>query len=147
MRKALVAVGIGLLLGVCFIAFNTAVARADDCMSASDTETWGVWPYEQYVTDHTYFCWGWQDGKKAITYRTDSVTAHGNNTGGLCDATGTKHWLIGENAFYRDWTVEGDFFCPTDIPYVNLHPSDKFNVWVNATGTYCGPSTKIGPDC
>lgn len=148
MRKILVAVAIGLTLGLIIITFNVAVAKADDCMSASDTHSWGIWPYEQFVSDHTYFCWGWKNGSKQITYRTDNVTGSGNVGGGLCSLNPpTQSWIIGKNNFYREWTVEGDFTCPTDIPYVNIYPHDKFDIWINADGTYCGPDTEIGKEC
>lgn len=152
MKRILVAIMIGVLLSVGIIMFNSAVANSAInvvCKSHSMTHQWGFWPATQYVTDHTNWCYGLKPvvGQpntytKVITSISHTVTQSVPQVGGLCNTKGTRHWnLTGtlNDTFYIKWEDEGDFLCPTNIPYINITRADKMIIWVNASGKYCGP--------
>jgi hypothetical protein len=143
MKRVLVAIAIGLLLSVIGLTINSVVANAAtdvQCKSASDTHSWGFWPAEQFVTDHTYWCYGIDSsGVRVITSKTTTVTESVNSFGSICEGTGTSHWQIASGTNYREWTDEGNFKCSTNIPGYFIYPQDKMTIWVDAEGQYCGP--------
>ena len=144
MRKILVAVGIGLVLSALFITFNVVMAHSAtnvNCKTASDTHNFGsFWPGDQYVTDHTNWCYGINSNNvRVITSISHTVTGHGDQVGGLCEFTGQKHWQIASGTNYREWQDEATFKCETNIPNVYVYRTDDMQLWVDAEGQYCGP--------
>jgi hypothetical protein len=144
MKKAAKAILIGLLLSGIGLTINSTIARSAtnvNCKSASDTHNFGsFYPGDQYVTDHTYWCWGINSNNvRVITYRTDSVTAAGDQVGGLCDPGPPQNYLVGSGTNYREWTDEVVFKCATNIVGVFVTRDDKMTIWVDAEGQYCGP--------
>ena len=79
---------------------------------------WGTWPYEQRVTDTTYWCAVFANH---ITYRTSTTTASGT----LCGVSWRAGALIGGGigrgfTFFTNRASAG-FSCQTVIPWITLH--------------------------
>jgi hypothetical protein len=136
MRKALVAVAIGLGLSALFITVNVVQARADTCVNRSKSYSWGTWPYDQQVIDHTYVCYKATTG--VITYRATNVDA--NST--LCDVTSTYTYRIagGTGNYYVEWIDGAHFTCPTNLPGIFVHRDDSMGVEFALTGTLPNPT-------
>ncbi|MGH3008084.1 MAG: hypothetical protein ACRDLM_01565 [Gaiellaceae bacterium] len=90
---------------------------------------WGIWPYEQRITDTTYWCAIY--GSK-ITYRTSSVTGGGT----LCGMNWRASQLIGGGVGLPSFTMRSSagFSCPTVIPWIVLHPSHHLDVRRDSRG-------------
>lgn len=91
---------------------------------------WGTWPYQQRITDTTYWCAVYGDH---ITY-TSSTT---NGSGTLCGTSWTSNQIISGGIGFS-WFVNrssAGFSCPTAIPWVSLHPSHYQDVSRNAWGS------------
>lgn len=90
---------------------------------------WGIWPYEQKITDTTYWCAIY--GSK-VTYRTSSVTGGGT----LCGVSWRASQLIGGGVGFPSFTMRSSagFSCPTVIPWIVLHPSHYLDVRRDSRG-------------
>ena len=91
---------------------------------------WGTWPYQQRISDTTYWCAVYGDH---ITY-TSSTT---NGSGTLCGTSWTSSQTISGGIGYS-WFVNrasAGFSCPTAIPWVSLHPSHYEDTSRNAWGS------------
>jgi hypothetical protein len=114
-----------------FSTAAAAVAAATGCTAWDSPWRWGTWPYEQTVTDHTYYCAVAGDH---ITSRSTTVTAGGT----LCGVESRDNWIVsgGIGYFWMVVHVQARFSCPTVIPWVTLHPTDwgetAYNAWGNA---------------
>lgn len=99
------------------------------CWSDAASGRWGIWPYEQKLTDTTYWCAIY--GSK-ITYRTSSVTGGGT----LCGLNWRASQLIAGGVGFPSFTMRSSagFSCPTVIPWIVLHPSHYIDVRRNDTG-------------
>jgi len=100
------------------------------CNANAAWHQWGTWPYEQKITDTTYWCAVYGDH---ITYTSSSVTA----TGTFCGTSWTTSQLISGGIGYS-WFVmrsSAGWACPTVIPWVTLHPSHYEDVSRNAWGS------------
>jgi hypothetical protein len=106
-----------------------AAAAAYGCESNVSGWHWGTWPYDQNITDVTYWCAVYG---VAITYKTTSVTA----TGTLCGTDWTSSALIGGGIGFTWFTMRASaqWACPTAIPWVTLHPSHYLDTAHNAWG-------------
>jgi hypothetical protein len=108
----------------------TVVAEAaTGCAANAAWWQWGTWPYEQRITDTTYWCAVYGDH---ITYRSSSVSGNGT----LCSTNWTGSALISGGIGYS-WFVmrsSAGFACPTVIPWITLHPSHYLDVSRNAWG-------------
>ena len=108
-----------------------AVAAATGCTAWDSGWHWGTWPYDQNITDHTYYCAVTGDH---ITSRSTSVTAGGT----LCGAESRDNWIVsgGIGYFWMVVHAQARFSCPTVVPWVSLHPTDwletSYNAWGNA---------------
>ena len=112
------------------LVVGVAPAATTACSANAAWHQWGTWPYEQRITDTTYWCavYGGQ-----ITYRSSSVSA----TGTLCGSNWTTSQLISGGIGYS-WFVmrsSAGFSCPTVIPWVTLHPSHYEDIARNAWGS------------
>ena len=110
------------------VAATTAAATS--CWATAFWRQWGTWPYEQKITDTTYWCAVYGDH---ITYISSSV----NGTGTLCGTSWTTSQLISGGIGYS-WFVQrssAGFSCPTAIPWVSLHPSHYTDVSRNDWGS------------
>ncbi len=90
---------------------------------------WGIWPYDQKVTDTTYWC-GHFGGK--VTYRTTTATAGGT----FCGVSWRASGLISGGIGYPNFTVQSSagFACPTDIPWITIHTSHHIDVMRDTRG-------------
>ncbi|MFL5962178.1 MAG: hypothetical protein ACJ757_04720 [Gaiellaceae bacterium] len=119
-------------LGEAALAKSGAKA-ADPCWSITGLWTeWGIWPYQQRVTEDRYWCANSVGG--AQYYRTSTV--HLGTT--LCSHSGEWQELIsGGNG--NTWSVirtGGSFACPTDIPWITIH-TDRWQDWSCNTWGNC----------
>jgi hypothetical protein len=108
---------------------SAAAATATGCASNAAWWEWGTWPYQQRITDTTYWCAVYGSH---ITYRSSSVSG----TGTLCGTGWTSSALISGGIGYS-WFVmrsSAGFSCPTVVPWVTLHPSHHLDVSRNAWG-------------
>ena len=108
---------------------TAAAEAASGCAANAAWWQWGTWPYEQRITDTTYWCAVYGDH---ITYRSSSVTGGGT----LCSTNWTGSALISGGIGYT-WFVmrsSAGFACPTVIPWITLHPSHYLDVSRNAWG-------------
>jgi hypothetical protein len=99
------------------------------CAANAQWSEWGTWPYEQKITDTTYWCAVFGDH---ITY-TSSTT---NGSGTFCGVNWTSSQMISGGIGYS-WFVtraSAGFNCPTAIPWVSLHPSHYEDTSRNAWG-------------
>lgn len=99
------------------------------CWSSVYWGRWGTWPYEQKITDTTYWCalYG-----SRITYRTSSVTGGGT----ICALSWRASQLIGGGVGYPTFTMRSSagFSCPTVIPWIVLHPTHHLDVRRDSRG-------------
>jgi hypothetical protein len=115
-----------------FASTTAAVAASTGCASYRSGWSWGIWPYDQLVYDHTYYC---AVTGQYLTYRSTVVTAGGT----LCGVESRDDWITsgGIGYFWMVVHAQARFSCPTAIPYVSLHPTDwletAYNAWGNAS--------------
>jgi hypothetical protein len=105
-------------------------AAATSCSANSQWYEWGTWPYQQRITDTTYWCAVYGDH---ITYTSSST----NGSGTLCGTAWTSSQIISGGIGYS-WFVNrasAGFNCPTAIPWVSLHPSHYEDTSRNAWGS------------
>jgi hypothetical protein len=110
-------------------AVVAAAAAFTGCWANAAWRQWGTWPYEQKITDTTYWC-AVIGGK--ITYRTSTPTASGT----FCGVGWRDNALVGGGAGFTWFTIRtsAGFSCPTVIPWVVLHPSHWMDVTRNSRG-------------
>jgi len=88
------------------------------CWANAGWRQWGTWPYQQRVTDTTYWCAVFGSH---ITYRTSTTTASGT----LCDVSWRSGALIaggvGKGFTYFTHRASAGFACPTVIPWIVIH--------------------------
>lgn len=86
-------------------------------MNAAWTQ-WGTWPYQQRITDTTYWCAIYGNH---ITYRSSITTASGT----LCGVEWRTNQLIGGGVgkAYTYFTnrASAGFSCQTVIPWITIH--------------------------
>jgi hypothetical protein len=109
-------------------AVSTAAVTA--CSANAAWHEWGTWPYQQRITDTTYWCAVYGSH---ITYRSSSVAGSGT----LCGTSWTTSQLVSGGIGYS-WFVmrsSAGFACPTVVPWITLHPSHYLDVSRNAWGS------------
>ena len=99
---------------------NVISATRPVCWANSAWHQWGIWPYQQRITDTTYWCAVFNSH---ITYRTSTTTASGT----LCAVNWRAGSLIG-GGIGRGFTyftnrASAGFSCQTVIPWITLHTS------------------------
>jgi hypothetical protein len=107
-----------------------ATTAAIGCWANAAWWEWGTWPYQQHLTDTTYWCAAVGD---RITTTTSSATASGT----LCGTSWTNSQIIG-GGIGASWFVtrsSAQWNCPTVIPWVTLHPSHYEDVSRNDWGS------------
>jgi hypothetical protein len=86
---------------------------------------WGTWPYQQRITDTTYWCAVYGSH---ITYRSSTTTASGT----LCAVNWRARQLIGGGVgpgfTYFTMRSSAGFACPTVIPWITLHTTHHEDV-------------------
>jgi len=100
-------------------------ATRPSCWANAAWHQWGTWPYQQRLTDTTYWCAVFGSH---ITYRTSTTTASGT----LCDVSWRTHALIaggvGRGFTYFTNRASAGFACPTVIPWIVIHTSHHEDV-------------------
>lgn len=99
------------------------------CWATAFWHQWGTWPYQQRVTDTTYWC---AVLGVRITYRSSSVVGSGT----LCGTNWTSSQLISGGYGYPWFTMRSSagFACPTVIPWIVLHENRHVDVVRTDTG-------------
>jgi hypothetical protein len=117
------------------VAATTTATAAIWCYSGTVQRTWGTWPYQQVVTDHTYWC-GPRGGN--LTYRSTNVTHNGS----LCNGSGDYSFRLSGGVGTPNVTVEaGAYFnCPTTIPFVSINK----HRWIQTMYTSYGDALIVG---
>jgi len=105
-------------------------AEAVGCSANRGYRTWGTWPYEQQLSDTTYWCAVYGDH---ITYYSSTVNA----TGTLCDSSWRSSQVTSGGIGYSWFVVRtsAGWSCPTVVPWLNLHPSHYMDYSRNAWGS------------
>jgi hypothetical protein len=100
------------------------------CSANAQWYEWGTWPYQQRITDTTYWCAVWGDH---ITYTSSSTSGSGT----ICDTSWTSSQMISGGIGYS-WFVtraSAGFNCQTAVPWLSLHPSHYLDTSRNAWGS------------
>lgn len=111
-------------------------ARAS-CWASNMWHQWGTWPYQQRVTDTTYWCAIYN---KHITYRTSTTTASGLLCGVQWRAGALIAGGIGRGFTYFTNRASAGFSCQTIIPWITLHTTHRLDV----KRTDRGMTTQVG---
>ncbi len=93
-------------------------ATRASCWANSAWHQWGTWPYQQKITDTTYWC---ADFGKHITYRTSTTTASGLLCGVSWRASALIGGGIGPGFTYFINRASANFTCQTTIPWIAIH--------------------------
>jgi len=103
---------------------------AQYCWSGELGVQWGIWPYQQVVYDHTYWC-AYYGGQ--LTYRSTNVT-HSTT---LCSGSGDYTFRLegGAGFPYAAYQVGVYFACPTNIPWLTYNFTRSMNDEVNSFGS------------
>ena len=98
---------------------------------------WGTWPYQQRITDTTYWCAVYDSH---ITYRSSTTSASGT----LCGVNWRTMQLIagGVGRGYTFFTnrASAGFACPTIVPWITIHKTHHEDVKRNDKGA----TTQVG---
>jgi len=104
---------------------NVLSATRPICWANYMWHQWGTWPYQQRITDTTYWCAVYNNH---ITYRTSTTTASGTlcgvdwRSGGLIDGG------IGRGFTYFTNRASAGFSCQTVIPWITIHKTHHEDV-------------------
>jgi hypothetical protein len=107
------------------------------CWSNSMWHQWGTWPYQQRVTDTTYWCAIYN---RHITYRTSTTTASGLLCGVQWRSGALIAGGIGRGFTYFTNRASAGFSCQTIIPWITLHTTHHLDVKRTDTGV----TTQVG---
>jgi hypothetical protein len=107
------------------IEANVLSATRPTCWANSMWHQWGTWPYQQRVTDTTYWCAVFNNH---ITYRTSSTTASGTLCGVNWRAGALIAGGVGRGFAYFTNRASAGFACATIVPWITLHPTHHLDV-------------------
>ena len=97
---------------------NLRSATRPTCWANYSWHQWGTWPYEQKITDTTYWCAVYDNH---ITYRTSTTTASGTLCGVNWRAGALIGGGIGKGFTYFTNRASAGFSCETAVPWFTLH--------------------------
>ena len=110
---------------------NVLSATRPVCWANAMWHQWGTWPYQQRITDTTYWCAVYGSH---ITFRSSTTTASGT----LCGVNWRAHQLIGGGVgpgfTYFTMRSSAGFACPTVIPWFTIHTTHHEDVKRTARG-------------
>lgn len=95
------------------------------CWANAMWRRWGIWPYEQKITDTTYWCAIYNNH---ITYRTSTTTASGTLCGVNWRAGALIAGGIGRGFTYFTNRASAGFACETTIPWITIHTTHSEDV-------------------
>ena len=107
------------------------------CWANVSWRQWGTWPYEQKITDTTYWCAVYDNH---ITYRTSTTTGSGTLCGVDWRAGALISGGVGRGFTYFTRRASAGFSCPTTIPWITLHRTHYVDTKHNDRGV----STQVG---
>lgn len=90
------------------------------CWASSAWHQWGTWPYQQRITDTTYWCAVFGSH---ITFRSSTTTASGTLCGVEWRTNGLIGGGVGKSFTYVTNRASAGFSCQTVIPWITLHTS------------------------
>jgi hypothetical protein len=97
---------------------NVISATTPICWAVAAWHRWGTWPYQQKITDTTYWCAVYGSH---ITFRSSVTTASGT----LCGVEWRTNGLIGGGVgrYFTYFTnrASAGFSCQTAIPWITIH--------------------------
>lgn len=101
------------------------------CWANALWHQWGTWPYQQRVTDTTYWCAVYGSH---ITYRSSTTTTSGL----LCGADWRAKQLIaggvGPGFTYFTMRSSAGFSCQTAVPWITIHTNHHQDIKRTARG-------------
>lgn len=95
------------------------------CWANAAWYQWGTWPYQQRITDTTYWCAVYGNH---ITFRTSTTTASGTLCGVEWRSMGLIGGGVGKYFTYFTNRASAGFSCQTAIPWITLHTSHHEDV-------------------
>jgi hypothetical protein len=101
------------------------------CWANAAWHKWGTWPYQQRLTDTTYWCAVYGSH---ITYRTSTTTASGTFCGTGWTASQLIAGGVGPGFTYFTIRSSAGWSCATVIPWIVIHTSHHQDVKRNDTG-------------
>ena len=104
---------------------NVISATRPVCWANAAWYQWGTWPYQQRITDTTYWCAVFGSH---ITFRTSTTTASGT----LCGVQWRTMGLIagGVGRLWPSFTnrASASFSCETIVPWITIHTTHHEDV-------------------
>lgn len=104
---------------------NIIFASRPVCWANAAWHQWGTWPYQQRITDTTYWCAVYASH---ITYRTSTTTASGTLCGVSWRSKGLIAGGVGPGFTYFTNRASAGFSCPTIIPWITIHTTHHEDV-------------------
>ncbi|HEY3462319.1 MAG TPA: hypothetical protein VGK62_02560 [Gaiellaceae bacterium] len=104
---------------------NIISASRPVCWANAAWHQWGTWPYQQRITDTTYWCAVYASH---ITYRTSTTTASGTLCGVSWRSKGLIAGGVGPGFTYFTNRSSAGFSCPTVIPWITIHTTHHEDV-------------------
>lgn len=104
---------------------NVIFASRPVCWANAAWHQWGTWPYQQRITDTTYWCAVFGSH---ITFRTSTTTASGTLCGVEYRANSLIGGGVGKSFTYITTRASAGFSCQTVIPWITLHTSHHEDV-------------------
>ena len=112
-------------------------ATRASCWANAAWHQWGTWPYQQRITDTTYWC---AVVGSHITYRTSTTTASGLLCGVSWRASALIGGGIGPGFTYFTNRASANFTCQTSIPWIAIHTTHH----LDTKRTDRGVTTEVG---
>jgi hypothetical protein len=110
---------------------NGLLATRPVCWANYVWHQWGTWPYQQRITDTTYWCAVYNNH---ITYRTSTTTASGTLCGVNWRARALIDGGVGRGFTYFTNRASAGFSCQTVVPWITIHTSHHEDVKRNDRG-------------
>ena len=112
-------------------------ATRASCWANQAWHQWGTWPYQQRITDTTYWC---AILGNHITYRTSTTTASGLLCGIGWRASALIGGGIGPGFTYFTNRASANFACQTAVPWIVIHTTHH----LDTRRTDRGVTTEVG---
>lgn len=112
-------------------------ATRASCWASQAWHQWGTWPYQQRITDTTYWCAIFD---RHITYRTSTTTASGLLCGVSWRASALIGGGIGPGFTYFTNRASANFACQTAVPWIAIHTTHH----LDTKRTDRGGTTEVG---
>ena len=112
-------------------------ATRASCWASAEWRQWGTWPYQQKITDTTYWCAVFDNH---ITYRTSTTTASGLLCGVSWRASALIGGGVGPGFTYFTNRASANFTCQTTIPWIAIHTTHH----IDTNRTDRGVTTEVG---